>query len=231
MTGPARIYSLGSVRAVKRFAERTSCAIRSGRLLPGRVLELNRESEELRLPVATLRQALRPLESEGLLYFDGPSRVVVADLDVRLLDRVFAVRRAVQPEVFAEAALVSPLGTFDAVRVVTEGFTVVDWRSDEAYTVLWQTFSDFIEPVISSFELSLLTEFEVMCERSQRIGYDELCRLYPGSVGDLVNGYRERVDACRMRSVTAARDAELRFLNLVEDVARLSVGVARIASI
>lgn len=231
MTEPARIYSLGSVRAVKGFVQRTSCAIKSGRLLPGRVLELTRESDELRLPVAKLRQALQPLESEGLLYFSGPSRVIVAELDVRLLDRVFAVRRTVQPEVFAEAALVSPLSTFDVVRVATQDFTVVDWRSDEIYAVLWQSFSDFIEPVISSFELSLLTEFEVMCERSQRIGYDELCRLYPSALNDLVTGYRERVDACRTRSASAARDAELRFLELVEDVSRLSVGTARIASI
>lgn len=230
VTGSARIYSLGSVRAVKGFVERTSSAIKSGRLLPGRVLDLSRESDELRLSVVKLRQALQPLEVEGLLYFSGPSRAVVEDLDVHLLERVFAVRRAVQPEVFAQAALVSPLSTFDTARVVTEDFTVVDWSSDEVYSTLWQTYSDFIEPVISSFELSLLTEFEVMCERSQRIGYDELCRLHPAALDDLATGYRERIDACRMRSATAARDAELRFLGLVEGVARLSVRAARTAS-
>jgi DNA-binding GntR family transcriptional regulator len=214
-----------SARALKDFVDRTRRAISAGRLLPGTVLELDQLADELDVPPALLDQAVRRLETAGLVRFDRSMQAVVAPMDPRELDRVFMVRRALQPEVFATATLASPLDGYVAVDIATKDFTVLDWRSDEVYVPVWQAFKDFLAPVVSAVELEFIIELEQMCERSQRIGYDELDKHHRTDLDTLRVSYQETIDAARMRSPAAARETELRFLEVAEQVSRLSLRV------
>lgn len=108
MFGSARLYSLESLRGLKDFVGQAGRAINAGRMLPGYSIELDRTADELSIPQAKVRHALQTLEADGLLDFPEPGRAVVAPLNVRELNRVFTVRRAVEPDVLATAARESP---------------------------------------------------------------------------------------------------------------------------
>jgi hypothetical protein len=134
MFGSARLYSLESLRGLKDFVGQTGRAIDAGRMLPGYSIELDRTADELSIPQAKVRHALQTLEADGLLDFPEPGRAVVAPLNVRELNRVFTVRRAVEPDVLATAARESPRGGFADLHAVSNGFATVDWNSDDITT-------------------------------------------------------------------------------------------------
>ncbi len=180
---------------------------------------------------AQLGRVFRTLEQDGLVSLGGMNHLVVTEVNPRQLDRVFTLRRALQPDAFARAATVSPVEGFTGLEAVMKGFTVVEWLDDHAHGVERQVFTDFLAPVLTPIEMSLMIELEVASERSQRIGYHWMLQHHPADMQTLANSYRQVVDACRMRSAKAAADAQLSYVRLAEDISHLGLRTAEVISI
>lgn len=223
MAESAPVYSLAPARALKSFVADTAKAINAGRILPGRMLDLECASAELGIPLAKLRHGMQDLEIEGLVRDAGPGRVVVAPLDAGRLDRVFSLRRALEPEVLSHACRTSPVVNFDELREATRDLSTIDWRFDEVFSSVQGVFLNFVVPTVSPVEFNVVQELLAMSERSARIGFSEVQRLYPGDVDILNEQCWELVDACQARSVAGVRDADEKFLALIEDVSRHGV--------
>ncbi|WP_156935373.1 hypothetical protein [Pseudonocardia spinosispora] len=223
MAESAPVYSLAPARALKSFVAETARAINAGRMLPGKVLELEQTCDELGIPLAKLRHGLQDLEIEGLILDAGPGRVVVAPLDSGRLDRVFSLRRALEPEVLCNACRTSPVVNFDDLRDATRNLSTIDWRFDEVFSSVQRVFLDFVVPTVSPVEFNVVQELLGMSERSARIGFSEVRRSYPADVEILNEQCWELVGACQARSVAGVREADERFLELIEDVSRQGV--------
>jgi hypothetical protein len=130
--------------------------------------------------------------------------------------------------VLATAARESPRGGFADLHAVSNGFATVDCNSDDIYDVACRAFSHFIEPFISAYERSLISDMEMRCERSQRIGYQQIQLHYPADLHSLTVVYQELFDACKTHSPNAGRDTEIKFLDLAEDISQLAFRTASV---
>ncbi|WP_028937002.1 GntR family transcriptional regulator [Pseudonocardia spinosispora] len=231
MSASARLYSLESLHALRGFVDQTAEAINAGRLRTGESIDLNQIADELHIAPHNVRRALEPLTNEGLLSFSEPHRVVVAPPDPRELDRVYELRRLIQPGLLVAAIPEAPLVGLDAVGAVTEGFTVVDWQADGTYSTIMDFFYALVKPYNSPAEFTLISELELKSERSLRIGFDELKLRYPTDMQTLSTQYLELLDACRMRSADAVRDAELGYLELSQDISMMTIPSAHVISL
>jgi DNA-binding GntR family transcriptional regulator len=99
----------GSVNSTAHAYQQVRAAILSGRLPPGEVFSQVRLADQLGISRTPLREALRLLQTEGLIEAEERRRVRVAELDPSDLDALYAMR-----------ILVEPLGVFVSVPKLDE---------------------------------------------------------------------------------------------------------------
>lgn len=219
MTGIASVSTLASLRSAKSFAEETGLAIRFGRLPHGTVLDLARIADECDARVATVRGALRPLESDGMLVFEGAARARVVPIDGHQLDRAFELRRVLEPDAVARACRATIDG-FDRLGSRVSDLHCSDWLGEERLTVRRQrAYVAFMTRELSPVEAAAIEELCLIVDRGWRVGYRELCRRNPTDARLLYDGLLGVIDAYQAHSDTGVRDEGLRYLDLVEEVA------------
>ncbi|WP_028937990.1 hypothetical protein [Pseudonocardia spinosispora] len=219
MNGIASVSSLGSRRSVKAFVEETGLAIRFGRLRQGTVLDLARAADDRGARVATVRGALRGLEFDGMLVFEGAARARVVPVDGRRLDRAFQLRRALEPHAVARACRATVDG-FDRLGARVDDIHRCDWLREEHAAVQQQR--DYVALLthgLPAVEAAALEELCLIVDRGWRIGYRELRRCRPSDADLLYDGLLGVIDAYRSRSDAGVREEGLRYLDLLEDVA------------
>ena len=74
-------------------------SILSGALAPGRELSLRELAEMLQVSIIPVREALRSLESEGLVVTRPGRSARVAPLDLGELQGLYRLRRRLEPEI------------------------------------------------------------------------------------------------------------------------------------
>jgi DNA-binding GntR family transcriptional regulator len=85
-------------------ARRLRDAIVSGRYAPGERLRQEEIASEMGISRVPVREALRQLETEGLVTLAPHAGATVAQLDPHDLDEIYAIRIALEPMLIAESA-------------------------------------------------------------------------------------------------------------------------------
>jgi DNA-binding GntR family transcriptional regulator len=85
-------------------ARRLRDAIVGGRYSPGERLRQEEIAGEMGISRVPVREALRQLETEGLVTLAPHAGATVAQLDPRDLDEIYAIRIALEPMLIAESA-------------------------------------------------------------------------------------------------------------------------------
>ena len=85
-------------------ARRLRDAIVGGRYSPGERLRQEQIASEMGISRVPVREALRQLETEGLVTLAPHAGATVAQLDPNDLDEIYAIRIAVEPMLIAESA-------------------------------------------------------------------------------------------------------------------------------
>jgi DNA-binding GntR family transcriptional regulator len=106
---PAPIDPLPNDEAVVELrsqlvARRLREAIVGGRYSPGERLRQEEIAGEMGISRVPVREALRQLETEGLVTLAPHAGATVAQLDANDLDEIYAIRIAVEPMLIAESA-------------------------------------------------------------------------------------------------------------------------------
>src|ERR1700753_3273141 len=78
-------------------------SILSGALAPGREFSLREVAEMLQVSIIPVREALRRLESQGLVHMRPGRSAVVAPLDLHELRGIYRLRRRLEPEIAQRA--------------------------------------------------------------------------------------------------------------------------------
>jgi DNA-binding GntR family transcriptional regulator len=96
MTQKAGLAALGVVNLRQQALMALRRAITTGELTPGTHLVEEKLSEQLQISRATLREAMRQLQHEGLVAADARGRLSVRSLDAQDILDIFTVRAALE---------------------------------------------------------------------------------------------------------------------------------------
>ncbi|MBP8108148.1 MAG: GntR family transcriptional regulator [Caldilineaceae bacterium] len=105
-------------------AERLREAILSGQLAPGERLRETELSEMMGVSRGPVREALRRLESEGLVFVGRTGRTKVARLSLQDLDEVFSLRKALERVAIEYACEYATSEDLDELQAIVDDMAI-----------------------------------------------------------------------------------------------------------
>jgi DNA-binding GntR family transcriptional regulator len=110
----AAVRPIESRSVVEQVMTELRRSVLSGALAPGRDLSLRELAEMLQVSIIPVREALRSLESEGLVVTRPGRSARVAPLDLDELQGLYRLRRRLEPEIAQRPAGCCPMPNWTA---------------------------------------------------------------------------------------------------------------------
>ena len=145
--------------------------IMEGKLPPGQRLIIDEIAEELGLSIIPVREALRSLESQGLVQMRPGRSAAVAPLDLGELQSIYRLRRRLEPEIAQRSCQLLSAAELDRLHQVAVEF------GDEHRTMndIYDSHHDFhlalIAPAATGWDIRILSTLWRASERYVRIGW------------------------------------------------------------
>lgn len=197
--------------AVEQATAELRHAILTGRLEPGERLQINLLAEELGISHIPLREALRRLESNGLVVLSKARNPSVAQLSRGELDAIYRMRLRVEPELAVEAAAGFDVTQIDGLFAILDE----DWKSQGPSDELWMQHCQFhaalLRPAMTPWDQRMLDQMWHASERYTRIAF-ETHDIAPGAWRERVARHRALVDAIASRSADKVRASVIEHL-------------------
>jgi DNA-binding GntR family transcriptional regulator len=149
-------------------------SILSGTLAPGRTFSLREIAEMLEVSFIPVRDALRNLESEGLVITRPGRSAMVAPLDLDELHAIYRLRRTLEPEIASRSCLLLPDDELDRLAGQAAGFGEEHRGMDGIYDDHHAFHRDLLAPAATTWDLRILTTLWRAAERYIRIGFGRL---------------------------------------------------------
>lgn len=174
-------------------------SIVAGALRPGQELSLRELAAQLGVSTIPVREALRRLESQGLLQPGGArSSARVASLDADDLHGIYRLREVLEPEIAGRACLLLSDDELDRLAAVAESFGDPSASLDDIYDAHRELHLRLLAPAATAWDLRTLDALWHAAERYVRLAFgarddrgDEHDRRGHTHV-DLVAGFRTR---------------------------------------
>lgn len=191
---------------VELVIEEVRRLILDGSLRPGSNLSITDLSNRLQVSHIPVREALRRLETEGLIELRRSRSAVVADLSEADVHQVFHLRTLLESDFFARAV---KLYTDEHLALCEEAWEALAWRPDDTPVTMSERHVEFHRALY----VPALTEWDVrvgqiLWQASGRYIYLILgsreVRSDPNHFRDV---HRDLMDAALARSVKLARRA------------------------
>lgn len=226
--------SSGSVRPIesRSVSEQVTNEIRrsilAGTLPPGQSLSLRKLSEQLEVSFIPVRDALRVLESEGLVVNPPGRSASVAPLDLEEFHAIYRVRRLLEPELARRAVPQLEDAELDRLYQAAAKFGGAERSMDDIYDDHRAFHLALLAPAASPWDIRILMMSERATERYVRIGFGRL-DPDPSEHDRRREAHQLLVDQFRKRDPEVAARALDEHLARNEDLAHhaLSGSVAR----
>jgi DNA-binding GntR family transcriptional regulator len=178
-SGPAssRPAGSGSVRPIesRSLSEQVTNEIRrsilGGALPPGQSLSLRRLAEQLDVSFIPVRDALRVLETEGLIVNPPGRSASVAPIDLAEFHAIYRVRRILEPDLARRAVPLLAEAELDRLYQAAAEFGGVERSMDDIYDDHRAFHLALLAPAASAWDNRILTMSERASERYVRIGF------------------------------------------------------------
>ncbi|MDR7301618.1 GntR family transcriptional regulator [Haloactinomyces albus] len=158
------------VSAVDLVTVEVRQSILRGTLAPGERFSVAKLARQMNLSHIPVREALRRLEGQGLINLSHARSAVVVPLSVADLEGIYGLRKMIEPELAARAAV---LGSAEHCRTLRE---LIDKFEDDDPETAWQAHQQFhrklVEPAASAWDLRTLEQLWAAAERYTRLVYD-----------------------------------------------------------
>jgi DNA-binding GntR family transcriptional regulator len=216
--------SSGSVRPIetRSVSEQVTNEIRrsilAGTLSPGQGLSLRKLAEQLDVSFIPVRDALRVLESEGLVVNPPGRSASVAPLDLEEFHAIYRVRRLLEPELAGRSVRQLTEAELDRLYQAAAGFGGVERSMDDIYDDHRAFHLALLAPAASAWDIRILTMSERATERYVRIGFGRL-DPDPGEHDRRRKAHQSLVDEFRERDPEVAARALDKHLAHNEDLA------------
>ena len=190
-------------------------ALLAGEIKPGErinVAELERTFGVSHIPI---REAVRRLETEGLIIALPQRAAVAAGVDLDDLAGLYDLRRIVEGDVIERSVESMTDEQVDGVRAALEALEAV--AQDHDSPGFWDLHRDFhwalLEPGATDWVHRVLTQVWTASQRYVRLFVSE-------TVDDAMDDHRALYDYCRRRDGAGARDLLRRHLDRTESAVR-----------
>ena len=208
---PASNDTIPRVSVVDNVTVLLRRALLAGDIKPGeriKVAELEKSFGVSHIPI---REAVRRLETEGLIVTLPQRAAVAAGVDLDDLGGLYDLRRIVECEVIRRSVDSMTDGQVEVVRTALETLEAV--AQDHGSPQFWELHRDFhwalLEPGASSWIRRVLEQVWLASQRYVRLFVSE-------TVDDAMADHRELLVCCEERAGVRAADVLRRHLDLTE---------------
>lgn len=192
------------------LAERVTAELRraviSGSLAPGQEFSLREIAGMLGVSFIPVREALRSLESEGLITTRRGRSAQVTPLDADDLAAVYRLRRVVEPEIAARSCVLLSDSELDALAGEAHSFGDEELGIDEVYEAHHEFHLRLLAPAATEWDKRILGTLWRAAERYIRIGFGKL-DPQPAEHTRREHAHEELLDAFRTREPDTVRAA------------------------
>ncbi|MEV1011387.1 GntR family transcriptional regulator [Streptomyces sp. NPDC049881] len=203
---------------VEQATEELRRAILAGDLAPGAEYSLRELAGMLDISFIPIREALRSLESEGLVIMRPGRSAVVAPLDLDDLRGIYRLRRALEPEIAGRSCGLLADEELDRLDSQAAGFGAGEHGMADIYDDHHAFHLALLAPAATAWDIRILTTLWRAEERYIRIGFG---RLDPDPAEHERRGkaHTDLVAAFRTRDPAAVADAVEQHLARNEKIA------------
>ncbi|WP_307802003.1 GntR family transcriptional regulator [Actinomadura violacea] len=149
-------------------------AILAGTLAPGEEYSLRELAGMLDISFIPIREALRILESEGLVISRPGRSTVIAPLDLDDLHGIYRLRRTLEPEIARRSCVLLTDEELDALDAQAAGFGVREHGMADIYEGHHAFHLALLAPAATTWDIRILTTLWRAGERYIRIGFGKL---------------------------------------------------------
>jgi DNA-binding GntR family transcriptional regulator len=143
-------------------------------LRPGEPFSLRGLADQLGMSFIPLREALRSLETQGLVVTTPGKSAMIAPLDRKDLRGIYRIRLRLEPEIASRACeLLSP-GDFDRLDRILETYAGRTEGIDEIYDAHHELHLELLRPAATEWDLRVLEGLWRSAERYVRLAFGEL---------------------------------------------------------
>lgn len=227
VSAPAPVTPIESMSLPDRVTLELRRRILAGSLAPGATFSLREIARELDVSFIPVREALRNLESEGLVITRQGQSAMVAPLDLEGLHSVYRLRRLIEPDLAQRSVLLLGDDELDRLEHTAEQFGDVDRSMDAIYEDHHAFHLALFAPAATSWDLRVLNTLWRASERYIRIGFgsldpipdehqrrehahNELVRVFrqrdPAIAANAVREHLERNEATALRALDGITD-------------------------
>ncbi len=199
------------VSMVDNVTERLRRDLLAGEIRPGeriKVAELEKRFGVSHIPI---REAVRRLESEGLIIAAPQRAAVAAGVDLEDLAGLYDLRRIIECEVIRRSVAAMTPEQVDSVEQALETLEAV--ASDHDSPAFWELHRDFhwalLEPGASAWIERVLDQIWLASQRYVRLFVSQ-------TVDDAMRDHRELLDFCRIGDGNGASELLRRHLDRTE---------------
>jgi DNA-binding GntR family transcriptional regulator len=196
--------------AARSVAEQVTAELRrailSGSLAPGQEFSLREIAGMLQVSFIPVRDALRSLESEGLVITRPGRSAMVAPLDLDELHAIYRLRRMLEPEIAGRACVLLPDDEFDRLEHLATDFGDEREGMDEIYDSHHAFHLALFAPAATAWDIRVLAILWRAAERYIRIGFGRLARD-PAEHQRREDAHRDLITAFRTRDPDTAAQA------------------------
>ena len=226
MTELAFVRPVDVISVADRVTDELRNAILSGRLRPGQEFSLRQIAAQLGVSFIPVREALRSLEAEGLLFTRRGRSATVAPLEAEELAGIFRLRRLLEPELAGRAATLHTSSDLDDLEQTLAELPEASSRHDWFHEVHQHVHMELLRPATTSWDQRTLKTLVQATTRYLHIGLEQ--------AGESGEGYPEQtkvqlelIQAFRTRGAEDASAIMRRHLDSSERIARLSISNSR----
>jgi DNA-binding GntR family transcriptional regulator len=204
--------SLGAVRPIEAVSipERVTAELRrsilSGDLAPGQKFSLREIAGQLGVSFIPVREALRNLETEGLVVMHPGRSAVVAPLDLADLHAIYRLRRTLEPELARRSCLQITDDDLDRLEGQAVEFGDERLGMDAIYEAHHAFHMALFAPAATAWDVRILMTLWRAAERYIRIGFGRL-DPDPDEHQRREHAHVDLIAAFRRRDPDAAADA------------------------
>jgi len=219
----AAVRPIESRSVVEQVMTELRRSILSGALEPGREFSLRGLAEMLNVSIIPVREALRGLESEGLVVTRPGRSALVAPLDLDELQGIYRLRRRLEPEIAQRSCRLLSDAELDRLERQAREFGVEHRTMNEIYDSHHAFHLLLLAPAATSWDIRILGTLWRAAERYVRIGWGRL-DPDPQEHARREQHHVELVSAYRQRDPEIASGAVHQHLSRNEQMALLALG-------
>ncbi|MEU6291999.1 GntR family transcriptional regulator [Streptomyces sp. CA-100214] len=168
------VQPITSRSVVEQATEELRRAILTGALDPGGEYSLRELAGMLDISFIPIREALRSLESEGLVIMRPGRSAVIAPLDLDDLQGIYRLRRSLEPEIARRSCGLLADEELDRLESLAVDFGARDHGMADIYDDHHAFHLALLAPAATAWDIRVLTTLWRAGERYIRIGFGHL---------------------------------------------------------